>query len=161
MEGAVHELQAASQDTIGARDRTKACKTSAVLSVPTRNAPDQRVSFGARELPLQRREWLDELVGLERTVSALDRPIRSDAVVVVGTGAGPQRAKEQVSRRPAAQSPKATRAKSHGAPAAAPRSDRRPRIRAPSLRVPRESSDVVGLSWRNGDTVEVSLSLAD
>ena len=101
---------------------------SAVLSAPARDAPnrlgDESVSFGARELPLQRRERLDELRGLERTVSPPDRDLLEDAGLhepvgrlarrlerapdQVGRRGGRQQwragqcAHEQISRRPAA-----------------------------------------------------------
>ena len=54
-----------------------------VLARPARDAHDrlrdERASFGARKLPLQRRERLDELGGLERTVSSPDRDLLEDA----------------------------------------------------------------------------------
>ena len=58
-------------------------KCPPALRAPARDAPDrlrdEGVSFGARELPLQRRERLDELGGLERSVSPPDRDLLEDA----------------------------------------------------------------------------------
>lgn len=53
-----------------------------MLPTPVRDAPDrlrdEGVSLGARELPLERRERLDESRGLERTISAADRHLIED-----------------------------------------------------------------------------------
>ena len=55
-----------------ARARASRAPLSVRVSVCTRDAPDrlreERVSLGALQLPLQRRERLDELGRLERTV---------------------------------------------------------------------------------------------